>query len=255
MKKILFIGTFGERTQGIAQYLSGFAEVQICSDNVSIAAGMLGIFLPDLVLVNLEGFSDAQADLFDVLGAEHSELPVVLVGSSEAVATFSVICDTKQYSSVTMNETNLPAVLEEIMARIDLGIIREEDGTLTLADVKKTILVVDDSPVILRSMKQILDAKYVVMLATSGLQALAMIEKRTPDLVILDYEMPECDGKETLEKIRAREEMKETPVVFLTGHGDAGHISSVLDLKPSGYFVKPPQAEAMMELLEQLLGS
>lgn len=74
-----------------------------------------------------------------------------------------------------------------------------------------------------------------------------------PDLVVLDYEMPDCDGKETLELIRSKEATKDIPVVFLTGHGDAEHIRSVLDLNPSAYFLKPPKADKILEVLGQLL--
>ena len=105
----------------------------------------------------------------------------------------------------------------------------------------------------LRSMKQMLEERYQVTLATSGQQALTMIDKRQPDLVVLDYEMPDCDGKETLELIRSKEATKDIPVVFLTGHGDAEHIRSVLDLNPSAHFLKPPKADKILEVLGQLL--
>lgn len=79
------------------------------------------------------------------------------------------------------------------------------------------------------------------------------LAKQKPDAIILDYEMPGCDGRETLAMIRAQEETKDIPVVFLTGHGDAEHIRSVLDLNPSAYFLKPPKAEKILEILSQLV--
>ena len=53
--------------------------------------------------------------------------------------------------------------------------------------------------------------------------------------------------------IRSKEATKDIPVVFLTGHGDAEHIRSVLDLNPSAYFLKPPKADKILEVLGQLL--
>ena len=82
-------------------------------------------------------------------------------------------------------------------------------------------------------------------------EALEMIEKRVPDIIFLDYEMPEQDGKETLEKIRAMEKAKDVPVVFLTGVGDKPHIEAVLELKPAGYLLKPASKEMIYEMLEK----
>lgn len=59
------------------------------------------------------------------------------------------------------------------------------------------------------------------------------------DLIFLDYEMPICDGKMTLEMIRELEESKDIPVVFLTGVSDKEHIAAVLErLANSGLISK-----------------
>lgn len=65
--------------------------------------------------------------------------------------------------------------------------------------------------------------------------------------------MPDCDGKENLELNPLKGSDQGIPVVFLTGHGDAEHIRSVLDLNPSAYFLKPPKADKILEVLGQLL--
>lgn len=67
----------------------------------------------------------------------------------------------------------------------------------------KKILVVDDDPDVLKSISRFLSKKgYPVSKATGGKEALAMMAKDTPNLVLLDALMPEMDGVETLEKIR-----------------------------------------------------
>ena len=120
---------------------------------------------------------------------------------------------------------------------------REEAGGM------KHILVVDDSSVTLRSIKAMLDKIYQISVATSGEQALRTIRKERPDLILLDYEMPGCDGRETLEKIRKDEEICDIPVIFLTGVADKEHISAVLRLNPAGYFLKPPEKEKLLEAI------
>jgi len=75
-----------------------------------------------------------------------------------------------------------------------------------------------------------------------------------PDVILLDYEMPMCDGKMTLQMIRELEEAKDIPVVFLTGVSEKEHIKAVLGLHPAGYLLKPASAEVIFETLNKILG-
>lgn len=103
---------------------------------------------------------------------------------------------------------------------------------------KKKILVVDDSGVMLHSIKGWLGRDYQVTLANSGLSAIKYMTLNRPDLILLDYEMPICDGRQTLEMIRAETEVADIPVIFLTGKGDKESIMKVMALKPEGYLLK-----------------
>ena len=98
-----------------------------------------------------------------------------------------------------------------------------------------------------------LEEYYEVALAISGAQAMKSIGKKRPDLILLDYEMPVCDGKMTLEMIRADEEMKDIPVIFLTAVNDRANIEAVLNLKPAGYFLKPPVKDRLLAEIEKVL--
>ncbi|MCQ2538390.1 MAG: response regulator [Lachnospiraceae bacterium] len=108
---------------------------------------------------------------------------------------------------------------------------------------KKKILVVDDSGAMLRNVKGWLEGKYHITLANSAASALKSISLQTPDLVLLDYEMPVVDGKQVLEMIRTEHEFEKLPVIFLTGKDDKESIMAVMALKPNGYLLKsrPPQ--------------
>ncbi len=106
------------------------------------------------------------------------------------------------------------------------------------ADHKPKVLVVDDSATIRQVMKQLLEADYDVSLAGSGVAAIRSITLNPPDLVLLDYEMPVCDGRQTLEMIRSEEELADLPVMFLTGRKDTQTMIQVMPLKPAGYLLK-----------------
>ena len=118
---------------------------------------------------------------------------------------------------------------------------------------KKRIMIVDDSAVMLRSMKGILDSTYTVYLSTSGKQALQAIPEKQPDLVLLDYKMPEMDGIAVLEAMRADDNMKDIPVVFLTSVADRKTVDSILRLKPAGYILKPPDQSKVLETIKEAL--
>lgn len=109
---------------------------------------------------------------------------------------------------------------------------REENGG------KRKILVVDDSMTIRQGMKQLLEESYEVALVESGVSAIRTITLNRPDLVLLDYEMPVCDGKQTLEMLRSEKSFADIPVIFLTGRSDPEVVKKLLSLKPAGYLLK-----------------
>ena len=115
------------------------------------------------------------------------------------------------------------------------------------------ILVVDDNGSTLRTMKAMLEEKYEVAIAISGAQAMTSIGKKRPDLILLDYGMPVCDGRMTLEMIRADEDMRNIPVVFLTAVNNRANIEAVLKLKPAGYFLKPAVKDKLIAEIEKIL--
>ncbi len=255
VKKIIIIGQFNERTKEIQKRLAPYAEVSICSDNPTVAESIIGIGDPNLLFFNLDGFGEEHEKLFSFIAESCPDIPAVLAGDEEAVALFEKYDTNHQFSYISGDDAVTFEAVDAVSERIGLDMGLPDVGeTVAEPKEKKTILVVDDSPMSLRGIKQMLDKKYQLMLATSAEQALKMLDRKTPDLIILDYEMPGCDGKQTLEMLRAREETKTLPVIFLTGHGDAEHIRSVLDLNPSAYFLKPPKADKINEMLDKLLG-
>lgn len=108
---------------------------------------------------------------------------------------------------------------------------------------KKKILVVDDSSVMLQSMKELLGKDYEITVVKSGVAAIRCITLDRPDLVLLDYEMPVCDGRQVLEMIREEEAFADLPVIFLTGRMDKESVNKVIALKPAGYLLKTMKPE------------
>ncbi|MCR5083578.1 MAG: response regulator [Parasporobacterium sp.] len=103
---------------------------------------------------------------------------------------------------------------------------------------KKNILIVDDDPTFLKTVKDWLSGDYRVNIVSSGMQAITYIAKHTPDLILLDYEMPVTTGPQVLEMIRSESATGTIPVMFLTGKDDRQSVEKVLKLKPQGYILK-----------------
>ena len=102
----------------------------------------------------------------------------------------------------------------------------------------KTVLAVDDSPANLTIVRELLKDMYKVNVVTSGEQALKYLEKKQPDLILLDVCMPGMDGIETLKKINEIPDAN-WKVIFLTALSDASLGEQARALNAAGYITKP----------------
>lgn len=103
---------------------------------------------------------------------------------------------------------------------------------------KKKILLVDDSAAIRHMMNELLRRSYEVNMVDSGVAAIRAVALNRPDLILLDYDMPVCNGKQTLEMLRSEQFSANIPVIFLTSRNDADAVKGVLSLRPAGYLIK-----------------
>lgn len=119
---------------------------------------------------------------------------------------------------------------------------------------RKHILVVDDNAMMLKMLKEHLHDQYDVATAASGRVALKFLERKTTDLILLDYEMPEESGPDVLEKLRASNMTKNIPVIFLTGVTDAKKIKEALSLNPQNYLLKPVDRDKLLDTITKTIG-
>lgn len=120
---------------------------------------------------------------------------------------------------------------------------------------KKHILVVDDNVMMLKLIQQQLKGLYNVATAISGSIALRFLEKKTTDLILLDYEMPLMNGAQVLHEIRENDKTSMIPVVFLTGTKDREKVQEALKQKPQGYLLKPIDKEKLLAMIKSLIGT
>lgn len=108
---------------------------------------------------------------------------------------------------------------------------------------RKRILVIDDEPIMLRSIKNWLDNDFEVSIVNTGHAALSFLDKHPTDLILLDYEMPFMNGPEVLMKLRTNPITERLPVIFLTAKNDKDSVMTVMKLKPEGYILKNKPAD------------
>lgn len=118
---------------------------------------------------------------------------------------------------------------------------------------RKTLLVVDDMIESLTILVQVLGKHYRIRVATSGRAALRQIELETPDLVLLDVEMPDMSGFDVCKIIKDHEQTREIPVIFLTGVTDDSSRDRGLRLGAADFLNKPVDFEILNSVISKHL--
>jgi diguanylate cyclase (GGDEF)-like protein len=101
------------------------------------------------------------------------------------------------------------------------------------------IVVVDDDPGTVQLIGRILQGVGDLRFATSGEKALQLVHDSTPDLVLLDAELPGVSGFKVFETLRSEPQMLGVPIIFITSHNDTGFEVSALNMGAADYIAKP----------------
>ena len=116
------------------------------------------------------------------------------------------------------------------------------------------ILIIDDDLMLLKTAEEILSDQYNVSVAKSGIQALNLLNKNIiPDLILLDIDMPQMDGYETLEEIKKISGCELIPIIFLTGFSEMDYEVRGLKAGAVDYIVKPFAKEILLARVERHL--
>ena len=122
---------------------------------------------------------------------------------------------------------------------------------LTKTD-KNRVLAIDDDPKILKMIKTVLSAEtdMEVAIANSGLQAGLLISNWLPDIILLDFRMPEMDGFEVCRQLRADEKTKDTPIIAVTVLKDPKEIKRMRSAGITDYISKPFKSEELLKKIK-----
>jgi DNA-binding response OmpR family regulator len=119
---------------------------------------------------------------------------------------------------------------------------------------KYKILVVDDSTTNVVLLEAILDEKgYQIETALNAKEAYAIIERESPDLILLDLLMPKISGFEFLEEIRKNDNTKNTPVIVVSALTDEENVEKIMKMGAIDFIKKPIDLQYLVDKVESVL--
>ena len=121
-------------------------------------------------------------------------------------------------------------------------------------DSNTTILVVDDSVTVRKVTSRFLERQgFNVVLAKDGIDALEILQEMTPDLMLLDIEMPRMDGFEVATQVRHNGRLQHLPIIMITSRTGEKHRERALEIGVNDYMGKPFQENQLLDKIQSLL--
>lgn len=201
---------------------------------------------PDIFVVYLEGelfkFIDTLKFIKTLIEEKPDDRALFLIGTPSEIAGVNEIISPRFVKSAFIRPVNVQDVVE----KIDLLFT---DNTKKSSPVKK-LLVVDDDPVMLRTMNNWFSKKYRVFMANSGMNAITLLAKEKVDLILLDYEMPVISGLQVFEMLKNDENTSTIPVMFLTANDNRETVMKVIAAKPVKYLLKSMKSEVLIKSVD-----
>jgi DNA-binding response OmpR family regulator len=118
---------------------------------------------------------------------------------------------------------------------------------------KKTVLIVDDEYTIRELVGLTLEPEYKVIKVESGSEALELVEKALPDLIILDVMMPKMDGYEVCRKLKGDEKTKAIPIIILTAKHQIDDVKEAIRADADEFITKPFEPEFLKKRVDAYL--
>jgi CheY-like chemotaxis protein len=120
----------------------------------------------------------------------------------------------------------------------------------------RTLLIVDDEEGVRSLVRMTLESEsYQIIEAREGSEAIELVRKHRPDLVLLDVMLPDASGIDICRKIKADPQTAETTIVMLTAKAQSGDLEEAEAAGADGYFTKPFSPIALMQRVERIFGA
>jgi chemosensory pili system protein ChpA (sensor histidine kinase/response regulator) len=144
-----------------------------------------------------------------------------------------------------------------LMRNVQLGknSSKSADAKRGRIESKSTILVVDDSVTVRKVTSRFLERQgFNVAVAKDGIDAIEILQDTTPDMILLDIEMPRMDGFEVATQVRHNKRLKHIPIIMITSRTGEKHRERALEIGVNDYMGKPFQEQELLSKIQNILG-
>ena len=226
-----------------------------CVSSIAQAKQSLTGFIPDLIISAMYFKDGSGAELAEFVKSNilTENIAFMLISSEQR---FSVLDKVKQAGAIAILPKPFKFVDLQRALNATLTFIEPEEMELDLYDVTTLkVLVVDDSLTARKHICRVLFSMGIVGVTTAenGVEALEYLAQNTFDLIVTDYNMPEMDGKELVEKIRTNPELSYLPILMVTSEEGNAQLSAVKQAGVSALCDKPFDIDTVRMLVQQLL--
>ncbi|HEU4778274.1 MAG TPA: Hpt domain-containing protein [Steroidobacteraceae bacterium] len=203
---------------------------------------------------------DVTVPVILVRAGEHSTGLVTdeLVGSREIVvkSVGPQIAAIRGISGATILGDGRIVIILDIgaLVRTDWRVRAEPVMPREKTDTRSVALVVDDSITVRRVTQRLLERNGMrVLTARDGVDAMEMLQEHTPDIILLDIEMPRMDGYEVATQVRADPRLSGIPIIMITSRVGEKHRARAIEIGVDDYLGKPYQEAQLLEAIEPLI--
>lgn len=200
------------------------------------------LILLDMVMPVMDGY-----EVLKNLQKKNNEIPIIIISNSGQEVELKKIQELGVIDYMIKAQINPTEVMNKVKKVLDISIMnknKKEENYVQYEEKKsfniKVLLVEDDS--FLRDIcyKKLTKEGFDVSAVVDGEEAIKMLDKFIPNIVLLDIILPTIDGFEVLRQIRSHknEAIKNVPVIMLTNLGQEEDIKKALDLKANDYLIK-----------------
>lgn len=238
---------------------------------VAYRLSYLGAFVHGVKSPNLLGHAALPLPVLLIRGGEQRIAIQVdqLIGSREIVvkSVGAQLASVAGISGATILGDGSVVIILDVIAmlraasmtqpRIVATFDNSRGGTSAVESVRaRLVMVVDDSVTVRKVTSRLLERHgYEVLLAKDGMDAIAKLEERRPDVMLLDIEMPRMDGFEVASLVRHNPNLEDLPIIMITSRTGEKHRERAFQIGVNAYMGKPFQEDQLLETIAELLAA
>ena len=239
-------------------FLDTVTGMAYCCDSEEFYREMLKTFVASEKLEDIEAFyevRDWENYRIRVHALKSTSLSIGAADLSEMAKQLELAAKEENHYFIESHHADAMKEYRRILKGISEALSEKAPETVQEAvfETSGRVLVVDDDSMNLKIAEKMLEERFEVTLASSGKEALELLEHQLPELILLDLHMPDMDGFEVMQVLREKQETRDIPVVFLTADNDREVEIRGFKEGAQDFITKPFVADIMIQRVSRIL--